>query len=328
MSATTDRDARRDPARWAGWRAESWGERLRRIGEVLVQSVKDLFTDNAPQWAAAVAYYSLLSAFPLLLAAVSLAAYVVDSGEAVEQVTNLLRDFIPADQRQEVAEIVQGAVEASGRVSLLSLAALLWTGSRVFGVLTTALNVAFDVDENRGFVKRLLVEAAMMLTIGGVVVLALASGLLVDLLWRVLQVLPAGRGLAFELVQEAIRVALLLAAFFLIYRFVPRGRRDSRAALAGAVVATLLFLLARPLFVGYVRQFGRYNLVYGSLAVAIILVLWAWLVALITLFGGELAGHVRTMLIEGQSAEEVERAHQERAPVRLAARDEQGERSR
>ncbi len=326
MSATTDRDARRDPARWEGWRAESWGERLRRIWEVLVQSVKDLVTDSGPQWAAAVAYYSLLSAFPLLLAAVSLAAYFVDPNRAVDQATRLLGEFLPEGEEQ-IATIVKEAVEASGQVSLLSLAALLWTGSRVFGVLTRALNVAFDVDEQYGFFKRLLVEAVMMLTIGVVFVLALASGLLVDLLWRVLQVLPAGRGLVFELVQEAIRVALLLASFFLIYRFVPRGRRDSRAALAGAVVATLLFLAARPLFIGYVQQFGRHNVVYGSLAVAIILVLWAWLVALITLFGGELAGHVRTMLIEGQTPEEVERAHQERGPVRAAPRDRQGERA-
>ena len=326
MSPPTDRGIRRDPARWEGWGADSWGERLRRIWEVLVQSVKDLVTDSGPQWAAAVAYYSLLSAFPLLLAAVSLAAYFVDPNQAIDQATRLLGEFLPEGEEQ-IATIVREAVEASGQASLLSLAALLWTGSRVFGVLTRALNVAFDVDEHYSFFKRLLVEAVMMLTIGVIFVLALASGLLVDLLWRVLQVLPAGRGLAFELVQEAIRVALLLASFFLIYRFVPRGRRDSRAALVGAVVATLLFLAARPLFVGYVQQFGRHSVIYGPLAIAIILVLWAWLVALITLFGGELAGHVRTMLIEGQTPEEVERAHQERAPVRPARPDERGERA-
>ncbi len=275
---------------------------------MLVQSIKDLVTDSGPQRAAAIAYYSLLSTFPLLLAAVSLAAYFVDPNQAVDQVTRLLGEFLPEGEAQ-IATTVKEAVEASGQVSLLSLAALLWTGSRVFGVLTRALNVAFDVDEHYGFFRRLLIEAVMMLTIGVVFVLALASGLLVDLLWRALQVLPAGRGLVFELVPEATRVALLLVAFFLIYRFVPRGRRDSRAALVGAVVATLLFLAARPLFIGYVRQFGRHSVVYGSLAVAIILVLWAWLVALITLFGGELTAHIQKMTFEGAEREEVERLH-------------------
>jgi membrane protein len=74
-------------------------------------------------------------------------------------------------------------------------------------------------------------------------------------------------------------------------------------------------LAARPLFLRYVRDFGQYNLIYGSVAVAVILVLWAWVVALILLFGGELASHVQAMAIEGQAAEQVARQHQERSPT-------------
>nr|MDQ6906021.1 YihY/virulence factor BrkB family protein [Chloroflexota bacterium] len=58
---------------------------------------------------------------------------------------------------------------------------------------------------------------------------------------------------------------------------------------------------------------GRYNLIYGSIAVVIVFVLWAWIVALITLFGGELTGHIQAMMLTGHSAETVERQHQERA---------------
>lgn len=81
-------------------------------------------------------------------------------------------------------------------------------------------------------------------------------------------------------------------------------------------MATLLFVLARPLFVSYLRRFANYNLIYGSLAIVIIMVFWAWIVALILLFGGETASHTQAMVIEGQPKEEVERRHLQRSPVK------------
>lgn len=56
-------------------------EGLERAGKVVVASLKHFVKDNGPQWAAAIAYYSLLSLFPLLLAAIAIAAYFVDREE-------------------------------------------------------------------------------------------------------------------------------------------------------------------------------------------------------------------------------------------------------
>ncbi len=317
-----------DAGRWPGWREASWSRRLRRCGAVVVRSVRDLFTDDGPQWAAAIAYYSLLSAFPLLLAAIAIAAAFADPQRAAGQIVELLGSVIPQDQRSAVAGIVRRAAAVSGRVGLLSLGTLLWTGTRVFGALTKALNVAYDVEETYGFFKRLLIEAVMLLTIGLFFIFALASGVLFDLLWRVLQRFPADPGPVFVLARGALQLVLLLAAFFLIYRFVPRGNRDSRSALAGATIATLLFVLARPLFVGYVRQFGSYELVYGSLAIAILLILWAWIVALITLLGGEIAGHVRSMLLAGESTEATGSRQRGRASAQRTGPDDPGDAAR
>lgn len=83
-------------------------------------------------------------------------------------------------------------------------------------------------------------------------------------------------------------------------------------------IAALLFILARPLFVRYLNQFASYQDIYGSLAIVIILVFWAWIVAVIMLFGGEIASHSEEMLIEGNPATEVERRHIERAPTKKA----------
>ncbi len=190
---------------------------------------------------------------------------------------------------------------------------LLWTGSLVFATLTKALNVAYDTAESYGFFKRTLVRLLMLLTVGMLFLFALSAGLVIRVLWNVLSILPVGREIIFALVVNAVPAVLLLAAFTLTYRLVPRRRPGWRAAGIGAGVATLLFLAAKPLFLGYVQTLARYNVIYGSLAGIIIVVLWAWIVAMITLFGGQISAHGQAVIIEGKSLDAVRRSHLERS---------------
>ncbi len=303
---------RSKPQRGTG--PEAPAARARRLGAVVLQSVKDLLVDSGPQWAAAVAFYGLLAVFPLLLAGASVAAFVADPQWVVERATSLPGEFAPGGEGR-IEEIVQQAIAGRGPAGIFSLGALLWTGTRVFGSLTQALNVVYEAREGYGFVKRLLIELVMLLTLGVVLLFALVSGLLVDLLWRITDLLPAGQAFVVTVSRSVVRALALLVAFFLILHFVPRRRIELRATAFGAGVATLLFLAARPLFLFYVERFGNYNWIYGPLALAILLLLWIWLAALIVLFGGELAAHTQTMLIEGQPAEEVGRRHAERSPA-------------
>lgn len=297
--------------------ADSPLEWLKAVGLIFFQSGKDFFHDSAPQWAAAVAYYSLLSSFPLVLAIASIITYFVNVEPqwVVDQLGQWLGDILPQGAAQ-VEEIVTNALQARGTITLLSIGSLLWTGSRVFGAVTTALNIAFDVDETYGFVKRTLIELAMLATIGLLFVLALVAPTLLRVISNTLQILPGGETLSYQLISQIVPALLLILAFFLTYLLVPRRSVDWVAALVGALVATTLFLIARPLFTTYVRNFGNYNVVYGSIGLVIIIVFWAWIVASILLFGGEVASHLQAMVIENEPAEEVERKHKERSPTR------------
>lgn len=287
----------------------------KKAAAVLYQSGKDFVRDSGPQWAAAIAYYSLLSLFPLLLAAASVAAFFVDPEWAISTLTGLLQNYVPQGAGN-IEQIVTGAIERRGSVSLLSLLALLWSGSRVFSVMTIALNIAYDVDESYGFLKRTLIDLIMVVTIGVLFVAALSSRYLIDLAWSFFN-LNSGLGQGLRVViQEAVPGLLLFVSFFLIYRFVPRRQVSWKAALPGALLATLVFAIARPLFIGYLNSFANYNLIYGSIAIVIILVFWAWMVASILLFGGEVVSHIQEIILEGHSREDVEQRHRQRAPVR------------
>lgn len=286
---------------------------LRRFVIMLLVAVKDFFHDNGSKWAAAIAYYALLSAFPLLLAAASIAAYFVDPTWAVDQLTQAMDEFLPQLSNQ-VEDIVQGAIETRVTASLLSFASLLWTGTRVFGAIAVALNMAAGSEQSYGPVRRIVVEIIMLLTLGVVFVLAFAGQPLSRWLWQVMG-REAGTW-TFRLVNEVLPFAFFFAALLLSYRFVPRNRPSWRAALVGATMGTLLFLAARTLFLYYLRRVGDYNLIYGSLGMAIVLLLWAWLVANILILGGEVSAHTQEMLIEGKPAEEVERGHLLRSRLR------------
>jgi membrane protein len=107
-----------------------------------------------------------------------------------------------------------------------------------------------------------------------------------------------------------VHVLLLVAAFYALYTVVPYGERHRRSALVGALTATALFLLVRAGFLAMLDRFWEtMTLIYGPLALAALLLSWAWVVGLIVLVGGSLASHINVMLVEGSSAEDAERRH-------------------
>jgi membrane protein len=156
---------------------------------------------------------------------------------------------------------------------------------------------------------------AMAITIGLLLIAALASSLIIGLVWRFL---GPGDELAFvrTLLQFLVQGLLLLLVFYLVYRYVPRTTVRGGAAWTGALFAVVLFLVVRPVFSFYVTRFADYNLVYGALASLIILVFWAWISSCIFLIGGQLAALVQGLEYEGRTREDVVQSHALRSPVR------------
>lgn len=287
---------------------------LEQAGKVLVQTFKHFTKDNGPHWAAAIAYYTLLSIFPLLLAAIAIATYFVDRQWALEQGSQLVRGLVPSGT-QFLREVIEGIVETRGQVGVLSIIVLIWSGSRVFGVITKALNIAYHVSEPYSFLKRTLVELLMTFTIGILFILALGSRLMLSFIEGLIEIPFLEEQVFYRFLSYAIPAVLVLLSVFLTYQYVPRRRVAWWAALTGALLFTMLFLIAQPLFTSYIGTFANYSLVYGPLAIMITLVLWIWITANLLLLGGELASHIQDMLVEEKSVKEVKKQHEERDPT-------------
>jgi membrane protein len=279
----------------------------RLVGNAFIQALKDSFADNATQWAAAIAYYSFLSLFPLLLAAVSLSAYFVSPDWAVGKAILLLGEFVP-EGGLAVQRIIHGAVhDAHPYAGIVSLLILLVLGSRAFGALSRALNIAYEGEETGSLARRIMIEIAMMTAVGVLFICTLFSHYLLVFLWNAVSLLPGETDVTFTAMAQVIRVLSVLTAFFLIYRFVPRKRLDWKSIAVGTVVATTLIVAARPLFYEYVQYFANYNLMYGGIAIAVVLLVWGWVAAFIAILGGEMASHFQTMVLEGAGAKSVDR---------------------
>ena len=277
---------------------------------VAIQTGRDLWASNVLEWASTLAFYSILSLFPLIITSLIAVSYLADTSWASEQTITLVSQFIPEGEAH-IEEIVTSALEQRQRVGVISFIVLMLTGRRILGALTKGLDHVSDVDPLRDpLARRAGVELALAAGLFLLGVAALAAGPLLELAGGAVQVVPGPDSTQMAVLRDVVRVPLFLTCFALVYAVVPRGKRQWRAVLVGAGLATLLLLVAQAVFLLLVDQIWEgLNLIYGPVAFAALLMWWAWYVALITLIGGGLASHVKVMLIERAGAGETERRH-------------------
>jgi membrane protein len=276
---------------------------------VVRQTLRDAWAGNAMEWAAALAFYAVLCVFPLVLAGAALAAFVVEPSVVATRLSGLLEGFVPPGV-MDIDPIVAAAIASRRRVGLFAILVWLFAGRRILGALVTALDRVSDVDERHETLqRRALVEVVLLMGIGALFVVALSARSLLGLVWQAVWENGSRHPLAWVL-GAVVHALLLVTAFYALYTVVPYGQRHRRSALTGAITATTLFLVVRAGFLAILdRLWESVTLIYGPLALAALLLTWAWVVALIVLVGGSLASHINAMLVEGSTAQEAEQRH-------------------
>jgi membrane protein len=263
----------------AGWR------------QIVRRALKENKQDNVPLLAAGVAFYAFLALFPGLIAAVTLYGLVADRQQVEKQIDSL-SSALPAETAaligQQLQDIVSTEQSALGLGLVVSLLGALFTASGGVANLMKAINLAYDEEETRGFVKLRL--TALLLTFGAVLFLAVAVGL-VAVLPVVLDALglSGAARIAVNVARWAGLVAFMVAALAVVYRYAP-DRDNPRFAWVGlgSSVATALWVIGSAGFSLYVSNFGKYSETYGALAGVVVLLLWLFLTSFIVLFGAEI----------------------------------------
>ena len=281
-------------------KARAASERLRRrfLVVLLARTFRELSDDDATHMAAGVAYYALFSLFPLLLGLIAILGLVIDSETLQVEITGWTADHLPG-AGDFITDNIDISVGQSGSLGIISIIGLIWAGSAIFGAINRAVNRAWDVHEDRPFYVAKARQLVMALGVGILFFLALASASLAQAADRFAEVDLPLLGLA----DEAIGVVLFrgtsflfnLAIFLVLYKFLPNTRTYWRYIWPGALVATFLFEAGKDVFIFYVENFASFNQVYGSIGSVIALLFWAYLSALILIFGAELSSEYGRM---------------------------------
>jgi membrane protein len=263
--------------------------------DIVKRTQKEVKTDNVTLIAAGVAFYSMLAIFPALIAVVTIYGLVAEPADVQRQVGSFAENMPPGagdlltDQLQRIVETRQTSLSIA---LAISLAAALWSASAGIQALIKGLNIAYDAQETRGFVK--LRGLALLLTIGGIVVV-LGALALIAVLPAVLRNLGLGRAgeLAISIGRWPALIVLVAVALAILYRLGPdRATPRLRWVSWGALAAVVLWVAVSAGFSYYVSNFGRYGQTYGSLGAVIVLLLWLWLSALAALIGAELDAEI------------------------------------
>jgi len=264
--------------------AKGWKDILWRVWE-------EQSKDNISMIAAGVAYYAILALFPAVAAAVSLYGLVADPMD-VEKQFDTLSGFLPGEAlgilKEQAHTVASQPSEGLGIGVIVGLLFTLWSASRGVNAVIGALNIAYEEEEKRGFVKLALVSVAM--TVGGILFLIVTLGLVV-VVPTVLNLLPLGP--VWEWVVSLVRWPILgiaiLGALAVLYRYAPsRAEPKWRWVTWGSFAAGGIWLLGSIGFSIYVSNFGNYNEAYGSVGAVVILLLWLNLTAYAILLGAEL----------------------------------------
>jgi membrane protein len=257
---------------------------------VAERTAVSFYRDQGTHHAAALTYYALMSLFPLLLLAVSLLGVLGEFPATYNSIIHYLQRVVPATTLAPLDAALRAALKSRGTALaalLIGVLVALYGSTGYLEAARRALNVVFDADRGRSFIRRKLIDLAstvvlLALVLATVVLMFAGGGVARELFGR-------GAALAWAIVRWPAALLSALVVFSFLYSVTPDAdRRGSRWITPGAAVGVALWLLASALFSAFLANFSSFNVTYGSFAAAIILLVWLWLTNVALLLGAEL----------------------------------------
>ncbi len=236
--------------------------------------------------AAAIAYYAFLSLFPFSILLLAVVRRLLQPAQAMTQYRAFLDHYLPG-----VTAFLQiNYAPLQGQVTLLRIIALLvliWSGSGIFAVTGRLLDRAWHVKQKgRLWIRRRL----LALPIAGIALILIAISLLMSTTWSLLNRLEFLNGIGWftQIISLVIVLVLNTLFFSLVYWSLPSAELRWREMLPGAVLASLLWEVAKSAFTVYLSRLPLFNVIYGSMATIAAFLIWAYLSGCIVLYCGEL----------------------------------------
>lgn len=264
-------------------------------GYVLRKTAREFSTDQCTDLAAALTYYSVLALFPAAIALLSLVGLFGQGQQTVDTLLGILRQLgagTAVGTLRPALESLGQHTHTAGFAFVLGLLTALWSASGYVGAFGRAMNRMYGVREGRPFWK--LRPVLLLVTLAAVLLSAVVALALV-------MTGPAARAvgnaiglgntavLVWDVAKWPVMLVAVIVIVAILYYATPNVEQPRfRWTSVGAVLAIVVWVLASAGFGFYVANFSSYDKTYGTLAGAVVLLLWLWITNLALLFGAEL----------------------------------------
>ena len=273
--------------------------------EIIAGTIQESGKHDVGQRAAGVAYYAIISIFPLLLGLIAVFGFFLPSINVQNSLLNFVGNNIPGASNI-LKENIDGIIRLRGVMSIVSIVILFWGASALFGSISLAINRAWNINKNRHFFIRKTSEIGMVFGTGILFLLSLGTSTFVTFLGNSLNLPDRNTALVY-ISAKLIAFLLMLAIFLLLYKFVPNTKTSWRDIWPGALLAAIFFEIARALFIFYLEHFANYQVIYGTVSSIVILMVWIYYSAFILILGAEFTfqySHLRNSVTVDSSTDE------------------------
>lgn len=262
--------------------------------KLIVTTVRNFGRHQGGDLAAGLTYYAVLAVFPAALALLSLVAVVGNPDDTVQTVLEVLGPLMSAERLDNLEPTIRKLAQADGATWTLALgtAGALYSASAYVTGFSRAMNRVREVEETRPFWKLrpymlLITLVAVVLNAAGLVIITV-SGPIAESVGAEIGIEQSALDV-WEIAKWPALALLVVVVVALLFHATPNVKVGRLRLLSpGAFVALLIWAAASTGFAFYLANFASYNKTYGSVAGAIIALLWFWLTNMALMFGAEL----------------------------------------
>jgi membrane protein len=284
---------------WARRRLET-ADRWARVGG---RALRESFSPESQLVASSIAFFTLFSVFPLVLLVIAIGSNWLDPLLIEARLVEQLEFAVPA-MESLLGSNLESLASSRGSVTGIALLSLFWSATSIFNVLTRVMDRIWGANINHVrsvWRHRGLAIIAVLILTAALLLISSAEGTVVTVLNSLL---PDELATLEPLTTEFWSILLSIGIFAILYYFLPHVRLHWRSVMAGAIVAALLWEVAKRLYLFFIAVLlSRTNLIYGSVTSIIVFLGWTYASSLILLFGAYMNRDIEEMRQNGLRAE-------------------------
>ncbi len=275
--------------------------------DVVRIAIERFTEERGPEAAASLAYYAFFSIFPMLLVLIVVGSFFVDTQVAQTQLLILLEGVLPGAEDLVIQNINQ-VLRLRGAVTFIALISLTWSATSVFNILARNINRAFPHAEHLDFIKGRLRGLIIFFGIALLLLLSLAASTISGLIPAIkipLNGVNLHETFLWQIGVFLVPVFFNWLMFWALYQWVPTVQISRRASSLSGLIAGVAWVLLNNGFTWYLSSgLNQYQLVYGSVATVVVLLLWVYLSAMIVLMGAHLTASIQKARLKRFDAHE------------------------